>query len=184
MLMSECRVGMQVTFGRTNGQKTTGVVIKMNRCKAKVKTLEGRGYRHQAGVEWNVPYSMMTACYTDTPKAPAFHVNAGTGRLPMPEYSPTLPQEDVLLLEAMLRCYAELSPENLTCDGELSQSQVRERSAVLNRKLTGLFLAYGRKVDEAEAYAFAASKRKYQRQKLEKLGIDPDEQGPGLREVG
>lgn len=49
--------------------------------------------------------------------------------------------------------YCELSPENLTCDGECSLSQVRRRRASCNRRLKVLFQEIGRRVSEDEAYA-------------------------------
>lgn len=50
--------------------------------------------------------------------------------------------------------YAGLSPENLTCDGELPRAQVQRRSAELHRALKALFIEAGREVLESEAYGF------------------------------
>lgn len=60
MQREQCRVGMTVTFGRENGEKTVGVVEKCNPTKAKVRTTEARG-KTPAGTMWNVPYSLLTA---------------------------------------------------------------------------------------------------------------------------
>lgn len=49
-------------------------------------------------------------------------------------------------------CYARLSPENLTCDGERPRSQVQIIQAQLNRALKALFIEAGRKLDEGECY--------------------------------
>ena len=59
MLREQCKVGMTVTFGRTRGEKTVGVVEKCNPSKAKVRTTEARG-QTPAGTIWNVPYSLLT----------------------------------------------------------------------------------------------------------------------------
>ena len=49
--------------------------------------------------------------------------------------------------------YAELSPENLTCDGELSPAKVQQKRARLERKLKALFKEAGEKhITEMEAY--------------------------------
>ena len=48
--------------------------------------------------------------------------------------------------------YDRLSPENLTCDGELSRAEVRRRSVALNKKLKQLFKEIGRVVTEEETY--------------------------------
>jgi hypothetical protein len=49
--------------------------------------------------------------------------------------------------------YSSLSPENLTCDGELSRRQVTRKRRQLNSKLKALFEELGREVSEEEAYA-------------------------------
>ena len=54
MQIEECHRGMKVLFGRANGAKTLGEIIKLNPTKAKVKTIEARG-SGPAGVIWNVP---------------------------------------------------------------------------------------------------------------------------------
>ena len=57
-MTSNYKVGDTVKFGRRNGEKTLGRVIKINRKNLKVETLEARG-RTQRGQEagrlWNVP---------------------------------------------------------------------------------------------------------------------------------
>lgn len=55
---------------------------------------------------------------------------------------------------AIQSVYAGLSPENLTCDGELPRAQVQRRSAELHRALKALFIEAGREVLESEAYGF------------------------------
>jgi hypothetical protein len=46
----------------------------------------------------------------------------------------------------------QLSPENLTCDGECSPSEVRSRSAKLKRKQAELIKELGRKPTDRELY--------------------------------
>jgi hypothetical protein len=48
--------------------------------------------------------------------------------------------------------YNQLSPENLTCDGELSPKAVRRRYQLLKRELQTLFKVLGREVSEDEAF--------------------------------
>lgn len=59
MRREHIKVGMEVYFGSPNGQQTLGRVEKVNPKKAKVVTLEGRGYKDKTGVVWNVPFSLM-----------------------------------------------------------------------------------------------------------------------------
>jgi len=60
MRIQDCRVGMNVVFGgdRYDGLKTRGTVVKINRTKAKVRSIEQRG-KHPVGAVWSVPYAMM-----------------------------------------------------------------------------------------------------------------------------
>jgi uncharacterized lipoprotein YmbA len=59
---SNFKLGDEVLFGRPNGEKTRGIIVKLNPKKAKVQTLENRGRNRSrgAGVTWSVPYSLMT----------------------------------------------------------------------------------------------------------------------------
>jgi len=57
-------------------------------------------------------------------------------------------------------CFNNLSPENLTCDGEASRAHVRARSTELNRPLRHLFNEFGRVVSESECYEWERAHRK------------------------
>ena len=71
MHIDDVKVGMQVVFGRENGEKTLGEVVKINPKRVKVRTLEDRGQRlynahgqyarprSPAGALWNVPACLM-----------------------------------------------------------------------------------------------------------------------------
>lgn len=69
MQRDQCKVGMTVSFGRENGEKTVGVVEKCNPKKAKVRTTEARGAT-PAGTLWNVPYSLLHAEGVESPAFP------------------------------------------------------------------------------------------------------------------
>lgn len=51
-------VGDIVVFGRPGGEQTVGRVTKLNPKRVKIVQLESRG-SHQAGVTWNVSYSII-----------------------------------------------------------------------------------------------------------------------------
>ena len=51
------KVGTKVTFGRANGQKRMGVVVKLGPKKAVVDTYGRQGL---SGAKWRVPYDLMT----------------------------------------------------------------------------------------------------------------------------
>lgn len=73
MNREDCKVGMDVTFGYENGEKTLGKVIKINQVRAKVQILEERGQGHggAVGKTWGVPYSMMEPVSKSTTTKPA-----------------------------------------------------------------------------------------------------------------
>lgn len=153
MLKEACRVGMRVYFGRSRGEKTLGEVVKLNDKKAKVKTLEGRGQGRGSGVgvEWGVPYSMMTPAEGEVVTAPA----------PALVYN-QFDYINNLILEAMLMCYSGLSPENLSADGEASITHIRTTRARLERQLRGLQAAYGSTVTEEAIYGWSGSKSAFE----------------------
>lgn len=154
MLKSETYVGQEVTFGRRNGEKTRGEVVKLNPKKAKIATLEDRGNRSPAGTTWSVPYSMLVPVLGASGGTSASAHNKPTKVDPLPAYTSG---EDFHIMQAILAIYAALSPENLSCDGEAPRDWVRRRSAQLNAKLSALFKALGREVAEHEAYEWASN---------------------------
>jgi len=60
MNISEARVGMKVFFGRANGEKTLGEIVKVNAKCAKIRQLEQRGV-NAAGTIWRVPYNFVSS---------------------------------------------------------------------------------------------------------------------------
>ena len=148
MRREDCRRGMKVCFGRLGGERTMGEVVKLNDKKAKVKTLEqrGNGRGSTPGTLWNVPYSLLT------PVGVGVESMVVTEVLPLPlTYSPVARIEN-LVLEAILACYHDLSPEYLTGDGEASRSYIRTTRSRLERQLRGLQAVYGRQVTEEEIF--------------------------------
>lgn len=59
MLKADAKKGMRVVFGKAKGEKTLGIIRKLNPTKAKVEILEDRGTKSEVGQEWGVPYAMM-----------------------------------------------------------------------------------------------------------------------------
>lgn len=158
MQFSDCRVGMEVLFGKGNGEYTRGVVEKMNRVKAKVRTIENRG-KTIAGTVWSVPYSLMNVAGS-SPTPPS-----------LPEIKFHVFQDPIeqSILETINLIYNALSPENISCDGEIPLSVVQSRRAKYNRQLRGLFQALGREVDESTAYNWYKEKQEFERnQKVHK----------------
>ncbi len=70
---------------------------------------------------------------------------------------PKRPERDVL--EDIRRVYMYLSPENLTCDGELSPTAVKTKKKRLQEELRKLFAEFGRTVGEEEAFLDASEEK-------------------------
>lgn len=175
MKREDCRIGMIVEFGRENGERTKGVIAKMNPKKAKVRIIEtrGSGRGSDAGSQWGVPYGMMAAVQDATTEAAVImqsFANPGNPAVkafaqakivadqPVP-YSPFNHAEN-LILEAIYVTHMALSPENLTCDGELPMHEVNAKRSRFNARLTHLFKALGREVGECAACDWMDEKRK------------------------
>lgn len=160
MLREHAQVGMKVIFGRGNGEKTLGEIIKVNPTKAKVKTLEGRGNGRgsSVGAVWSVPYSLMTpagvALIDELNSMPPVH---SIPDQPLPVY---MPYGDARIMEAIIDCYTRLSPEYLTADGERPMNEVVRLRNSLNLRLSHLFKALGRPVSEDAAYKWEEERKK------------------------
>ena len=131
--MTNLKQGDRVMFGRTHGEQTLGEIVKVNRTRVHVRQLEGRGiYRnYPAGTVWVVPFRLCSKAGEVTTKRP----------------------ETEVLVE-IRNIYCQLSPENLSCDGELSRTEVRRRSSALESRLRSCFQELGREVSESEAFGF------------------------------
>jgi len=136
------KVGDKVVFGRSQGEKTLGEVVKVNRTRLKIKQLESRG-THAIGAQWVVPFHLCR---------PVGPVSAGLIVSDTPQ--PPQPARNRAVVMADIRnIYSSLSPENLSCDGELSRSATFRRRIALEARLRACFKELGREVDESEAYA-------------------------------
>lgn len=67
-------------------------------------------------------------------------------------------RNEYFIREDILRCYSQLYPENLTCDGELNKTQIRAKQSKINKELKSLFKEYGRPVSEEEAIGWTRKK--------------------------
>jgi len=146
MNITECQVGQRVYFGRSNGEKTLGEIVKVNRAKLKIKTLEDRGTNraYAVGTVWTVPPTLCTPADSGRPARV-------TGQQPERQVLDYTHLSKPELLRKMQGIYSQLSPENLSCDGELSRTAMLRRARRLNTELLACFRAFGREVSEMEA---------------------------------
>lgn len=56
------------------------------------------------------------------------------------------------IMNDILYCYVQLSPENIWCDGEATPSEARATEKRYRDRLSKLFTELGREVSEEEAY--------------------------------
>lgn len=70
---------------------------------------------------------------------------------------------------------ARLSPENLSCDGELSKSQIKARLSAIRKEWTALEKQAGRKVSEDEPWGWSNEVDAWERTKVDKAkAAEPD----------
>jgi len=140
--MSSFKVGDKVSFGRPNGEKTLGTVVKVNAKTLKIRQDEerGQGRIRPAGTIWKVGPNFCTLI-------------DGTGKPAPVAATPATPKRtDAEILRDIAGVYSGLSPENLSCDGEASRAHIRFQRANLHRQLRALFTEIGREVTESETY--------------------------------
>lgn len=127
---------MKVSFGRPNGEKTIGIVKKVNAKSVKIEQTEIRGRQktHAIGTVWTVGKS--AKLITIIPDGAVF---PATRRFAMPSK-----RSDAQIINELQRVECRLSPENLSCDGELSRTEVRRRYNRLMSEKKALIAELGR----------------------------------------
>lgn len=151
MNKSDCFIGMEVVFGKANGEFTKGKITKLNKTTAGVRTEQDRG-KTTAGAVWRVSYNLLSPVDDGSTKPPITSETI--------QYSPFQDTMEQHILEAIACCYNKLSPENISCDGELPITVVEGRRRDLNRKLEYLFQALGRRVGEYSVFNWLDQKSK------------------------
>jgi hypothetical protein len=151
--MAKLTIGTKVIFGTENGAKTRGTVMKINRAKAKIRQDEVRNSR-PIGTVWGVPPSLIQTedgqFVTDDWEIVDKRVDVFMQKYSDEETMPTQiwmnqHKHEIHILSGI---YSSLSPENLTCDGELSRSMVNQRARELQRKMDAVFVLMGRRMSE------------------------------------
>ena len=127
--------GRRVGFGRAAGEQTLGQIVKVNPKTIAVRQLESRGSLrdYPIGTMWRVD--------------PKF-VRFAEGAQPVAVKRP-----DSEILREIRACYSALSPENLSCDGELPWAMVAKRRRDLEARLSTLQRELGRPASEGAAYS-------------------------------
>lgn len=133
------KIGMTVSFGRPNGEKTVGKIVKVNPKKLKIEQTEVRGRQksHSIGTVWTVPKNERFVQVLDL-----------DGELEMfgKTWTPAKPasRPDSEILADLVANSCAMSPENLSCDGELSRNMIRAKAMRLTRERKNLITELGR----------------------------------------
>lgn len=111
----EGQVGQKVLFGRTHGEKTLGVIVKINPKKFKVKQLENRGsFRdHPIGTVWTVPASLCSVVDGNGPlvavQPPVRRSRRPKAHLPVMDMTKVFEGLTWAQVRAMAQCEREVS---------------------------------------------------------------------------
>jgi hypothetical protein len=147
MRTSNFKIGDKVLFGRPNGEKTLGVVEKVNAASLKIRTLESRGHAHGAGVIWRVHPNLVEHAGDNqapvTSQAPARDSEWTPRSYFQSTSAPKKARTEQDLVRELIEIDIQLSPENLSCDGELPRSVWRKRAASLEAERARLFAELG-----------------------------------------
>lgn len=123
------------------------------------KTFTSKGSEFRiTGIAPNRPKYPVSAKRLPDGKKFKFDVASVTaGLLPATGKAPaaTAKRAEDAIMKDILGVYCDLSPENLTCDGELSGRQVAARRRALDARLRELCAEIGRNVSESEAWAYS-----------------------------
>ena len=133
---NEIKKGDTVTFGRPNGEKTIGTVVRVSAKSYTIAQLEERGTQRtrSVGTKWRVAKSLVR---------PANPVDLGrlangTASAPAPKRS------DAEIIAELRDIEGRLSPENLFMDGERSRTAARREERKLNTVRARLIRELGR----------------------------------------
>ena len=138
--MNTFQVGEKVLFGRRNGERTKGTILKVNRASILIRQDEERGSlrSHEVGTRWKVHPNL---CYKLEPSAPQTVSSDAAIRR----------RTDREILLEILGNYAVLNSEALYRDGMASAASVRRGKSMIRASLSSLFAELGRSVTEAQA---------------------------------
>ncbi len=131
------RVGDVVEFGRPNGEKTEGRVVRVNAASVTIEQTEQRGVSRvrEAGTKWRVHPSLVRL--------------VSGGNTPV---APKAARSEADIIAALRRIEGDLSPENLYWDGERSRAEARRAESRLMAERKALVAELGREPSPRELW--------------------------------
>jgi hypothetical protein len=138
----------------TRGQVITGKVVKVNRTTCLI-TVSGGNTRFSVGSMVKVPFSIITVpfkCGDHGMEVTSGDVVGGPAAPAPKAFEPnffwvTENAFELLILDGL---YSQLSPENLSCDGECSRSEINRKRNVIERKMRAIETIIGVQLDESQ----------------------------------
>jgi hypothetical protein len=156
MTIKTLSIGTEIT-ANSRGQIITGKVEKINRTTCLI-TVTGGNTRFKIGGKVKCPFSIITVPFKcgDRGIELTADVASGNGGQPMPKAPLSVDKWWIMananLLVLLGRVFNDLSPENLTCDGEASVAWVQKRRREINARYTSICNLIGYDLEEAEYY--------------------------------
>ena len=161
--MKTLSIGTEIT-ANSRGHIITGKVTKINRTTCAI-TVTGGNTRFPIGSDVKCPFSIITAPFKcgDRGMELTVQVASGNGGQPMPpvDKPPVVVdkwwiQGHANLLVLLGSVFNDLSPENLTCDGEASAAWINRRRREINVRYTAICNLLGMNLDEVQYHDLMA----------------------------
>ena len=161
--MKTLSIGTEIT-ANSRGQIITGKVEKINRTTCLI-TVTGGNTRFKVGGKVKCPFSIITVPFKcgDRGVELTNYVASGNGGQPMPpvDKPPVVVdkwwiQANANLLVLLGGVFNDLSPENLSCDGEASRASINHRLRIINMRRHAINTLIGRNIDEIEYHDLMA----------------------------
>jgi hypothetical protein len=154
--MKTLSIGTEITAD-SRGQIITGKVEKINRTTCLI-TVTGGNTRFKIGGKVKCPFSIITVPFKCGDRGIELTNFVASGSVIAPTSKPPFVADkwwvrsNANLLVLLGAVFSDLSPENLSCDGEASAAWINRRRREINARYTNICNLIGRDIDETEYY--------------------------------
>lgn len=151
--MKTLSIGTEITAD-SRGQIITGKVDKINRTTC-VIIVTGGNTRFKIGGKVKCPFSIITAPFKCGDRGVEITADVAMGSAVNTTKPPLAVdkwwiQSNANLLVLLGSVFSDMSPENLSCDGEASAAWINKRRREINARYTSICNLIGRDIDETE----------------------------------
>lgn len=157
--MKTLSIGTEIT-ANSRGQIITGKVEKINRTTCLI-TVTGGNTRFKIGGKVKCPFSIITVPFKCGDRGIELTADVASGSVVDTPKTPHVVdkwwiQGHANLLVLLGGIFNELSPENLSCDGEASRASINHRLREINMRRHAINTLIGRNIDETEYHDIMA----------------------------